>query len=322
MTTSTQRGGAIPDADHKVLSRAAHWHADHGMAVFPLVPGRKVPAVDKDWEHQATTNHLAIARTWRKAPYNIGVATGPSGLLVVDLDQPKHHGDLPPEPWRNRGATSGADVLALVATEHTADLADLHRTYTVTTPTGGKHLYYRQPSPAQLGNSAGRIGWKIDTRGHGGYVVGAGSITTAGRYLAEATMAPQPLPSWIIEALDTTPPAAAAPRTEPNLKNTSPYACAALTGELEKVLAATPGQRNDTLNRAAFALGQLVGAQLLDQHVARDELVSAADRIAPKPNAPSPQDSPPAHATHANEQPDPHQTGSYVGPTKGPQEAV
>ncbi len=62
-------------------------------------------------------------------------------------------------------------------------------------------------------------------------------------------------------------------------KGASAYTLAALTGELEKVLAAAPGQRNDTLNRAAFALGQLVGAQLLGQHIARDELVSAAGRI-------------------------------------------
>jgi hypothetical protein len=46
-------------------------------------------------------------------------------------------------------------------------------TYTVETPSGGRHSYFRQPSAQQLGSSAGRIGWKIDTRGHGGYVVGA-----------------------------------------------------------------------------------------------------------------------------------------------------
>ncbi|GAA3144622.1 hypothetical protein JOF29_005710 [Kribbella aluminosa] len=273
--TSTYRARPVPDTDHQALSRAAHWHADHGMAVFPLVPGRKVPAVCKDWEHQATIDHLAIARTWRKAPYNIGVAAGPSGLLVVDLDQPKSPRDEAPEPWRERGASSGADVLALVAGDHAASLPP---TYTITTPSGGQHLYYRQPVGEQLGNSAGRIGWKIDTRGYGGYVVGAGSITADGRYLADRSVSPRPLPRWIINALDTTQPADVQ-RTTPDLKNTSAYTLAALTGELEKVLASTPGRRNDTLNRAAFALGQLVGAQLLDQHIARDELVSAAGRI-------------------------------------------
>ncbi|WP_132195455.1 MULTISPECIES: hypothetical protein [Kribbella] len=61
--------------------------------------------------------------------------------------------------------------------------------------------------------------------------------------------------------------------------NASAYTLAALTGELDKVLAATPGHRNDTLNRAAFALGQLAGAYLLDETTARDELISAAQRI-------------------------------------------
>jgi hypothetical protein len=259
-----------------MLSRAAHWHADRGMAVFPLVPGRKVPAVERDWEHEATTDHLAIARTWRHAPYNIGVAAGQSGLLVVDLDQPKTTADLAPEPWRTRGATNGADVLALAAADHDASIP---ATYTVVTPSGGQHVYYRQPTGHQLGNSAGRIGWKIDTRGHGGYIVGAGSITNHGRYQASNTTPPQALPDWITNALDTTRPATSTPRTATSLRNASSYALAALTGELENVLAAAPGQRNDTLNRAAFALGQLVGAQLLDETIARDELVSAAGRV-------------------------------------------
>ena len=100
---------------HQLLSRAAHWHADQGLFVFPLAPGRKVPLADKNWEAAATTDHLTIARTWQQAPYNIGVATGPSRLLVVDLDLPKTADDLPPAEWGSRGAMSGADVLALVA---------------------------------------------------------------------------------------------------------------------------------------------------------------------------------------------------------------
>jgi hypothetical protein len=276
VTTTARRAGRALDAEHQMLSRAAHWHADHGMAVFPLAPGRKIPAVEKDWEDEATTDHLAIARTWRHAPYNIGIAAGPSGLLVVDLDQPKTTADLAPELWRSRGATNGADVLALAAADHDASIP---ATYTVATPSGGQHLYYRQPIGQQLGNSVGRIGWKIDTRGHGGYIVGAGSITDQGRYQASNTTPPQALPDWITTALDTTRPPTSTPRTTASLRNASSYALAALTGELENVLAAAPGQRNDTLNRAAFALGQLIGAQLLDETIARDELMSAAGRV-------------------------------------------
>ncbi|WP_406048293.1 bifunctional DNA primase/polymerase [Kribbella sp. NBC_00889] len=275
-TRTARRTRAVTDTDHQLLSRAAHWHADHGFAVFPLMPGRKVPAVEKNWEAAATTNHLAIARTWRQAPYNIGVAAGPSGLLVIDLDQPKTPTDLAPEPWCTQGATSGADVLALLTL---ARATDMPGTYTVTTPTGGQHLYYRQTDRGQLGNSAGRLGWRIDTRGHGGYIVGAGSTTPHGRYLATRLSPPQSLPNWIVEQLDTSTPYPQPPRSTAEMKNTAAYAAAALAGELEKVLAAPTGQRNDTLNRAAFALGQLTGAHLLAEAIATDELLTAAARI-------------------------------------------
>ncbi len=52
-----------------------------------------------------------------------------------------------------------------------------------------------------------------------------------------------------------------------------------MTGELGKLLAATEGHRNDALNSAAFVLGTLVGADMLDQASTRDELISAAGRI-------------------------------------------
>jgi hypothetical protein len=242
--------------------------------VFPLRPGSKTPAVE-DWPRQATIDAEQITRWWREAPYNIGVATGPSGLLVIDLDQPKA-GEAVPEPWRSRGATSGRDVLDQLAAD--ADQA-MPRTWTVTTPSGGHHLYYRQPDGTELGNSAGRLGWKIDTRGHGGYVVGAGSVIHGQRYRADVIRRPASLPDWIAAALTPPPAVDPTPSSAPDQRNADAYTLAALTGELDKVLAATPGQRNDTLNRAAFALGQLVGAQLLDPHIARDELVSAAARI-------------------------------------------
>jgi hypothetical protein len=240
--------------------------------VFPLRPGSKTPAIE-DWPHQATTDAEQITRWWREAPYNIGVATGPSRLLVIDLDQPKD-GEAVPEPWRSRDVSCGRDVLDQLA----ADTGQaMPRTWTVTTPSGGRHLYYRQPDGTQLGNSAGRLGWKIDTRGHGGYVVGAGSVIHGQRYRADVIRRPASLPGWIATALAPQPDPT--PSSAPDPSNASAYTLAALTGELDKVLAATPGQRNDTLNRAAFALGQLAGAQLVDPHIARDELVSAADRI-------------------------------------------
>ena len=60
---------------------------------------------------------------------------------------------------------------------------------------------------------------------------------------------PAYLPGWIATALTSRP--GLTPSSAPDRRNASAYTLAALNGELDKVLAATPGQRNDTLNRAA-----------------------------------------------------------------------
>ncbi|MFD2355387.1 hypothetical protein ACFSTC_48160 [Nonomuraea ferruginea] len=57
------------------------------------------------------------------------------------------------------------------------------------------------------------------------------------------------------------------------------YALAALRGEVERVLDANPGTRNDTLNIAAFALGQLIGISLLPRNLAEASLLNAAEAI-------------------------------------------
>jgi hypothetical protein len=51
---------------------------------------------------------------------------------------------------------------------------------------------------------------------------------------------------------------------------------AALRSETSRVAAARPGTRNDTLNRAAFSLGQLVVAGLLPPIPVITGLISAA----------------------------------------------
>jgi hypothetical protein len=56
------------------------------------------------------------------------------------------------------------------------------------------------------------------------------------------------------------------------------YAMAALSDEVRLVAAARPGTRNDTLNRAAFSLGQLVAAGLLPPLAVISALADAAER--------------------------------------------
>jgi P4 family phage/plasmid primase-like protien len=59
----------------------------------------------------------------------------------------------------------------------------------------------------------------------------------------------------------------------------APYVQAALQGELGKLALATEGARNNTLNAAAFSLGQLVGARLLDRRIVESKLEAVARAI-------------------------------------------
>ncbi len=120
------------------------------------------------------------------------------------------------------------------------------------------------------------IGWKIDTRAPGGYVIAPGCPLLPGGYELVDDRDPVELPSWLHQALTPkAPPAFSAPALAA-ATNPSGYALAALRGECHRVRTAPPGQHNAMLCRAAYALGQLVGAGLLTQDTARAELTTAA----------------------------------------------
>src|SRR5690606_22485775 len=116
----------------------------------------------RGWEQRATTDPERIRRAWSHAPYNVGIATGPSGLCVLDLDT-ADDGDAPPERWARHGARCGEDVLAIVAAEAGKDVPG--ETLTVATPSGGLHLYFTAPTDAELRNTSGEtgrgLGWKV-----------------------------------------------------------------------------------------------------------------------------------------------------------------
>ncbi len=253
--------------------------AARGWWVFPLRAGDKRPAI-RDWESRATTDPERIHRAWTTgSELNIGIACGPSGLVVIDQDTPKP-GDEPPPRWRRPGIVDGLDVLAALAEEHDAPLPV--ETYSVRTAGGGgEHLYFAAPPGPALRNSTGRLGWKLDSRAAGGYVVAAGSRIAERRYVEILNLPVAPLPAWITTLLRD--PVVAAQGEYGDLLDAvarrSRYAGTALRGELDRVLGAGPGTRNHTLNAAAYALGQLTGAGLLPAGLATDALTHAAAAI-------------------------------------------
>ncbi|MFF2651693.1 bifunctional DNA primase/polymerase [Streptomyces sp. NPDC058045] len=259
---------------HAVFAAAARgWH------VFPLVPGTKRPAI-RAWEQRATTDADRIRRCWSTAPYNYGIATGPSGLLVVDLDVPKPNG-TPPED-----ATDGAGALALLAEEHGAPYPS--DTYTVRTPSGGTHLYFTAPADTRLRNTAGTLGSKIDTRAHGGYIVGPGSTVHGTTYTVTHDVPPAPLPAWLLQLLTPRP-------LPPQIRTLIPltgkakldaYLNAAVTGELRRIRTAPVGRRNEALYIASVALGQLVAGGALPTPYVTDHLTETALGVGlPEPEA-------------------------------------
>jgi hypothetical protein len=290
----------------KRLQASALDAAGRGWQVFPLRPGTKIPAL-RDWEHQATADPERIRDLWTvrlrrdgwyvAKPRNVGIACGPSGLVVIDLDVAKPDRTGWAERWLSRDINSGADVLTVLAARAGYPVP---QTYVVVTPSGGRHLYLTAPAGVGLRSSAGRLGPMIDIRGEGGYVVAAGSQLHArsgeddvsaepcglGYRLVEDRR-PAELPGWLTAAITAGRPADDNPIAEQRHidgdthqaldSRSKGYGTAALRGEVDRVRSAQVGQRNHTLNTAAYSLGQLVAAGALDQHRAVEALTAAAE---------------------------------------------
>ena len=247
--------------------------ADRGWRVFPLRPGDKRPAV-RDWQARATSDHARIRACWGTVPYNVGIACGSSGLVVLDLDVPKEA--TAAAGWTGELIRTGTDVLAAVAARagHPYPCA----TYSVVTRSGGTHLYFAAPAGEPLRNTASRLGPLVDTRAAGGYVVAAGSVVDGQRYRVRTDWPVADLPGWIATALRPREDyAESAPHgSMHDIRHRSNYATAALRAEVDHVLKAEPGTRNHTLNAAAYSLGQLVGAGMLPGELTAAALTRAA----------------------------------------------
>lgn len=260
-------------------ARLAGWLAlaARGWALFPVRPAGKAPAIS-GWQHRATTDREHLARFFTDNPhYNAGIACGPSGLLVIDCDVPKCTPDNP-----DGTGPDGVQVLAELA----AARGGLPTTWTVATPSGGRHLYFRAPRPAPgrppLGNTGKTLGAMLDTRGHGGQVLAPGSRLPNGVYELLDDTNPADLPGWLSWRLSVQAPTAISapvqrPVTVPADRDT--YVSTIRRKELERVAQAGRGGHNAAVFTAARALGQLVGAGVLDRGAVERDLTAAAHHI-------------------------------------------
>ncbi|MBQ0922679.1 bifunctional DNA primase/polymerase [Saccharopolyspora endophytica] len=264
----------------------ASWLAAQDMHVFPLRPGSKRPFANcphckaghtaptacpcltaEQPCHgllAATTDQELIRQWWTRTPRaGVGIATGPSGLVVLDLDRkPKA-----PAPAAHDVPSPVGDGLEALDALTIAASASWPTTLTVATPSGGRHLYFRAPSGLEAPSDAtGRVGHQIDVRAQGGYVVAPGtSIATppedvAGVYTRiSATAEIAELPAWMRPRV--MPPATPAPAA-PNLgaaragDHAPGYWQRVWTGQLTKV-ETEPGERWRLVYAAARRLANL-----------------------------------------------------------------
>lgn len=190
-------------------------YAKRGWAVMPL--DGKRPATAHGWK-DADTDVEQIVAWFAGTDHNVGIATGLSDLLVVDLD-----GDDAVEWWLRQQPTPTAVAL-----------------------TGrGQHWYYRGNGPS----TAGRIAPGVDTRGRGGYVVAPPSLhpLTGAAYRWQDAGALATVPGRLRDAL--TPPR---PARRPKYPARGLLPNAALSALATDVRTAPPGTRNDRLNLAAY----------------------------------------------------------------------
>ncbi|MFB8353447.1 bifunctional DNA primase/polymerase [Streptomyces niveus] len=262
------------------LLTAALAAAERGWHVFPLRPGGKRPALHGEqscpgtgacaaghskWEQRATTAPDRICRAWSAEPFNVGIATGPSRLVVVDLDMPKTNGQ---SMKGNEGTPCGVTSFTALCERAGQEVPATYRTRTAS---GGQHLYFTAPPGVRLTNTAGTVGPLIDTRACGGYVVAAGSTTPAGDYTVINLAPVAPLPDWLW-ALLTPRQVSRALTATPAPHRGSAYATAALRAETANVANAGEGVRNWTLLRAARALGRFVASGDLDRGEVQEAL--------------------------------------------------
>ncbi|MEU5075673.1 bifunctional DNA primase/polymerase [Streptomyces asoensis] len=262
------------------LLASALMAAERGWPVIPLHPNSKRPAGHAERacpgtgrctgghrtpEQRATTDPALIHAAWANRPYNVGIATGPAGLLVIDLD--------PAKPEEPEGAPDGATSLQALCERAGQALPDTYRVRTAR----GEHLYFTAPTGMRLKCSVDRLGPHIDTRAWGGYVVAPGSTTPDGTYEVAHDAPVLELPDWLAALLNEPDRPAPAPV---RVHDGTRAARVALERECAVIATATeggPNGRNVTLHKSACKVARFVAWGDIPRHVAEQAIQGAGE---------------------------------------------
>ena len=261
-----------------VLEAALRLASEQGFAIFAVAGDGRTPIKGPGYEHgcwSATRDAGTLRRIFGRHPSaNMACACGEaSGVFVLDVDV--------------KGAVDGYTSLRRLQ----ATYGDLPETWTVKTPSGGRHLYFRQPA-TPLRNRVNLSVWHsdggqtrypgLDVRTTGGSVALPPSRRPDGEY--EWLFGPSDLPlaaapNWLVYIINPPPPPR---RPSPSVRmdtvdRVARYVAAAVNGECEALasMGSNTG-RNQKLFQAAANLGEFVGADLMPQSMAEQALERAA----------------------------------------------
>lgn len=238
--------------------------ASRGWHIFPVEPGAKTPhkiRPDKPytirWSEVATNDVATVTDYWLYSPMaNIGIACKPSGLLVVDCDIAKKEYALRDTNWgylhdRLGPLVDGEDVLREMCERWGDGYEAFRRTYRVCTASMGLHLFFRWPEGVQASQASpvpGALDIRCNGGQRGGYVLGPGSATEKGPYVAENDLPVADAPPWLVEMCREKP------RPKPVKDMFSQPGHASYSGLVEKVRLAQEGNRNNCLLWAARSM--------------------------------------------------------------------
>ncbi len=269
-----------------ILMDAALAYAARGWPVFPCSPRDKRPLVPADKDaagkaikgtggvKKASLDAEQIRAWWMRWPdAMIGVAMGDNGLFALDYD-PRTDADTGEEWTLDR---LKAELEAQIGGPLPMSLASR-------TPSGGVHVYMRQPSAGDPIRNRGNLPQHVDVRGQGGYVIAPPSVRHDGgryRWLRDDPDAPiVDAPASLVSILQSRKGATAGglSLTEGvgEAEAREKYALAALDRECRAIRSAPAGKRQDALNRGAYCVAQLVAAGAIGEPRARSAVMAAA----------------------------------------------
>ncbi len=199
------------------LHKAALRYAERGIPVFPCIPwaeddpreephkrGKKPygPFAPNGFK-SGTTDPALIDKWWTAKPdLNIGAMPHAAGCCVVDIDAPE-----------------AVDELNML-------YGQLPATFTVRTPRQGLHMWFKGDLPPSVGGFKKNgdlqgLARKVDTRGHGSYVLLPPSLVNGNYYEVVDKTPPADVPQAFIDA--TKPKAGPTDRAAPEHIKDQPF---------------------------------------------------------------------------------------------------